>query len=182
MRFALIFLVWLAVAVAAGASGLPARLRPPFPQVVLLALAALLVMAGVFWTAFRRWLLALPWSAIVAIHLTRFVGLYFIYLCKQGELSCAWAMPSGIGDIVVAVLAAVLLVTRAPEERAWTLLAWNVIGFADIAMVVVRAATTTMNDPASMTALLRLPLSLLVTFLVPIIVASHILLFARARR
>jgi hypothetical protein len=39
-----------------------------------------------------------------------------------------------------------------------------------------------MLDPASMQALLVLPLSLLPTFLVPLIIASHVLIFARLRR
>jgi hypothetical protein len=47
------------------------------------------------------------------------------------------------------------------------------------ATVVVRAATTALQDPSSMAPLVRLPLSLLVTFLVPIIIASHVLVFAR---
>ena len=38
-----------------------------------------------------------------------------------------------------------------------------------------------LQPPASMAALLRLPLSLLPTFLVPLIIASHVQLFRRLR-
>jgi len=179
VRYQLIFLAWLLVAIAAGVSGLPARLHPPFPQVVLLTLTALLITAGATWRPFRAWLFFLSWQQLLSFHLSRFVGFYFIYLCKQGQLACSWAMPSGIGDVVVALLAAVLLVTKLPNTRPWLLTGWNILGLADIVAVVVRAATTALHDPNSMAALLRLPLSLLVTFLVPIIIASHILILAK---
>ena len=51
-------------------------------------------------------------------------------------------------------------------------------GLLDLLFVVVTAARLGMADPASMAALLRLPLSLLPTFLVPLLLASHVLLFA----
>jgi hypothetical protein len=54
-----------------------------------------------------------------------------------------------------------------------------VLGLADILFVVATAARLALADPASMAALLRLPLSLLPTFLVPLIIASHVVLGVR---
>jgi hypothetical protein len=51
----------------------------------------------------------------------------------------------------------------------------------DILCVIGNAARMGLSDPASMAQLLHLPLSLLPTFLVPVIVTSHILLFRRLR-
>jgi len=80
----------------------------------------------------------------------------------------------------VAVLAiGVLLIKPATPADRRAYFAWNVIGFVDILMVVINAAVQAMRDPASMQPLLRLPLSLLPTFLVPLIIASHVLLFVR---
>ena len=58
------------------------------------------------------------------------------------------------------------------------------LGLLDILFVVATAARLAGADPDSMSALLRLPLSLLVTFLVPIILADHVVVFWRiaARR
>jgi hypothetical protein len=49
----------------------------------------------------------------------------------------------------------------------------------DILFVVATASRLALGDPDSMNALLRLPLSLLVTFLVPIIIADHVMVFWR---
>ena len=56
------------------------------------------------------------------------------------------------------------------------------LGLADILFVVVTAARLATTDPASMVALLRLPLSLLPTFLVPLIIACHVFLGLRLAR
>jgi len=57
-----------------------------------------------------------------------------------------------------------------------------VLGLADILFVVVTAARLGVADPESMAALLQLPLSLLPTFLVPLIIASHVILGVRLAR
>src|SRR5437868_4690458 len=59
------------------------------------------------------------------------------------------------------------------------LLFWKNLGFTDILFVVSTAARLGLADPQSMKALTRLPLALLPTFLVPIIIATHLLLFFR---
>lgn len=174
---------WLAVALVVGASGAMRAARPPMPQ-LLIALLTLGVVA-LYWTptAFRRWVLAVDPRALVAIHITRFVGFYFLYLYGRGELPYAFAVPGGIGDIVVATLAVIVCLWTRPDQGRGrgVALAWNVIGLIDILGVVATATRLGVADAASMGALLRLPLSLLPTFLVPIIIATHLILFARLR-
>jgi hypothetical protein len=176
--------IWFGVALLLGATGVVAQLRPPAPQVILLGLTLALILAGLFLPPVRRWALTIDVRWLVALHLTRFVGAYFLYRYAHGELPYAFAFPGGIGDIIVAALAAVLLVTVrpiTPNGRALYLV-WNVLGLLDITGVVLTAATQGLADPPSMRALLELPLSLLPTFLVPLIIASHILIFVRLLR
>ncbi len=183
MKFLFIGLVWLVVAIALGASGALRHLRPPGPQVVLLALTAALLIAWRLNQGFRAWLYALDQRAIVALHLSRFVGAYFLFLYRKGELPFGFAVPGGWGDILVATSAGLLLLSWSggAHDRRW-LAIWNLAGFIDISLVVATAARQALADPASMAALLRLPLSLLPTFLVPLIIASHVLIFIRLRR
>jgi len=74
MKFLFIGLLWLVLAIALGASGALQHLRPPGPQVVLLALTAALLIAWRLNKTFRTWLYALDLRAIVVLHLSRFVG------------------------------------------------------------------------------------------------------------
>ena len=183
MRFLLIGLAWLVAAIALGACGALQHLRPPGPQVVLVTLTGALLIAWRLNKAFSVWLDALDLRAIVALHLSRFVGIYFLFLYGKGELPFALAVPGGWGDILVATAAGFLLLcwSSLARDRRW-LVIWNLMGFVDIIFVVATAAKHALTDPASMVALLRLPLSLLPTFLVPLIIASHLLIFIRLRR
>jgi hypothetical protein len=180
----LVGLGWLVVATAAGAGGLIAALRPPAPQLLLVGLTALVLAAGWRLPGFRAWLRAVDPRWLVGLHLTRFVGVYFLYLHGRGELPWAFAVPGGWGDIAAAGLAAVLLVSGPPRGplRRRAYIAWNLLGAADILFVVGTAARLALTEPGSMAALLRLPLSLLPTFLVPLIIASHVVLAVRLAR
>ena len=173
---------WLVIALVLGATGRIARLHPPAPQLVLAGLTVLLLGCGAAFTGFRAWLRQLDVRRVLSLHLTRYVGLCFLLLYRRGELPYAFAVPAGWGDILVATLALIILArVPVPEHRPHVLLGWNILGFADLLLVVGTAARLAILDPPSMQALSRLPLSLLPTFLVPLLLASHVLLFWRIR-
>src|SRR5260370_15651907 len=117
MKFLVIGIVGLVVAIALGASGALQHLRPPGPQVVLLALTGALLMAWRLNQTFRTWLYALDLRAIVALHLSRFVGAYFLFLYLKGELPFGFAVPGGWGDIIVATSAGLLLLSWSGGAR-----------------------------------------------------------------
>lgn len=178
--YLLTLLVWLALAVALGASGQLLTLHPPVPQVVLGGLTAAVILAAVVGRSFRTWLFGLGYRQLLAFHLTRFVGVYFLVLYARGVLPYAFAVPGGWGDIAVATwaLALVLLVPRL-EARPGVVGTWNAVGLVDILFVAGTATRLALANPDSMSALLRLPLSLLPTFLVPLIIATHVIVFWR---
>lgn len=175
-------MIWFVVALTLGASGVVRAWRPPVPQAVLLALTGALLLAFQFASSFRAWLMAIDIRQIVALHVTRLVaGGAFLVCYQRGDLPWAFAVPGGIGDMLIA-LAAMFLAAAVPPigeraRRAYQV--WNIAGLIDILLVVYNAARIGSQDPASMQTLLRLPLSLLPTFLVPLIIASHVVLFAR---
>lgn len=179
MRFAVITAIWLAAAIAIGVSGILERVRPPAPQLILASLTIVLVLAWRLSSAFGQWIRTVDLRVLIAVHVTRFVGFYFLFLCGRGELPCSFASPAGWGDIVVATGATVLLLCwKFVTRRGW-IAAWNVVGLIDILFVVVSAGRHGMANPLSMAAMLRLPLSILLTFLVPLIIASHLFIFSR---
>jgi hypothetical protein len=175
--------LWLVAALLAGRLLLLQRIPMPATQGILLGLTALLVLFYRASALFRAWADSFPLRTLVLLHALRFVGFYFIWLYRRGELPYAFAVPGGLGDIIVAALAlTAVFAPLAPAARLRAISIWNVIGLLDILMVVVTAARLGLADPLSMRALTHLPLSLLPTFLVPLIIATHVLIFVRLRR
>ncbi|MGH6630620.1 MAG: hypothetical protein ACREB3_12880, partial [Burkholderiales bacterium] len=159
------------------------RLPMPAVQGVLFALTALLLVLYFKAAGLRAWIDALEPRSLVLLHVTRFVGIYFLILYQRGELPYAFAVPGGWGDIGVASLALLLcFLPLQPAARHHALAIWNALGFADIMMVVVTAGRLGLQGEPLMRNLTVLPLSLLPTFLVPLIIATHIILYLRLRR
>ena len=120
---------------------------------------------------------------LVVLHLTRlFAGAYFLLLCQRRLLPCAFATPAGWGDIVIGVLAVALVSSMHTQFAKTVLLSWNTLGLIDIVFVVSSVLRFGLKNWQSMHALRELPLSLLPTFLVPLIIASHVLIFVRLIR
>jgi hypothetical protein len=183
---------WFCLALAVGISGSFESTSAPFVAGTVWILTALGLLACWKVDAIREWIKNVDLRSLISLHLLRFVGIYFLILCRNGELSCAFAKPAGIGDIVTAIGAGVLLalsrrgfqpraqIEKRPEAAStFPLLAWNAFGLLDIAFVAFSALRTGLVDWRSMAPLRSLPLSLLPMFFVPLIIVSHILIFIR---
>lgn len=179
----LIFWLWLGAAFVIGYLQVLQRMPSTAIQGILGVLTAVLIYVYFRFKAVRTWVDALELRALVLFHVTRFIGIYFLVLYGREQLPYAFAVPGGIGDIIVATLALVIAVAPlAPATRLRAIGLWNIIGLVDILLVVVTAARLNLANPGQMRALTYLPLSLLPTFLVPLIIATHVVIFARLAR
>ena len=86
MRCILIAAGWFLAAIALSGSGFLQRLRPPAPQLIIAGLTTALLAAWRVSARFRQWMTIIDLRALVGLHLTRFIGLYFLLLCRRGEL------------------------------------------------------------------------------------------------
>jgi hypothetical protein len=146
-------------------------------------LTALVLLACWKITPVKVWALNINLRWLVLFHVTRlFAGTYFLALCQRGQLPCGFAKPAGWGDMIVAVLALSVVGAMRARFAKTLLLIWNTLGLIDIIFVVSSALQFGLNDWQSMHALRELPLSLLPAFLVPLIIASHVLIFVRLAR
>src|SRR6266487_212568 len=146
-------------------------------------LTALVLLACWKVRTIRACVLNIDLRWLVLLHLTRlFAGAYFLVLCQRSQLPCAFASSAGWGDIVVGVLAVALVTSMHSQFAKTVLLSWNTLGLIDIVFVVSNALRFGLKDWQSMHALRELPLILLPTFLVPLIIASHVLIFVRLIR
>jgi hypothetical protein len=151
---------------------------PWYPKVIF-SVVATLVLALAVVRPLRAWALATDIRYLIAFHLVRFVGFYFLFLYSLGELPYNFAVRGGLGDIAVAVLALALIFCS--DFRPAVIL-WNLLGLMDIVAVVVTAARDEIVVPGSMHLLDRFPLVLLPTCVVPLIIVTHGLMLVRAVR
>ena len=172
--------LWLGAVTILGASGLlygiGLGLAPVVWAPVLAFVAAFGLARGV-----RAWALALPSRPLVLVHLIRVVGLAFLVLHGQGRLPGAFALPAGWGDLVMAasVPGAVLCASARTRARRWGLLLWNVAGLADVLYAVLTAMRLRLSNPMEMAAITSFPLSLIPTFVVPLLLITHFILIAQ---
>jgi hypothetical protein len=173
---------WTAVIAAASwKHGLPFVPAPALvPPVITALLVALWTVPGL--REVRR---VIPLRWLILVHVTRFVGFYFLMLAGRGELSPTFALAAAYGDIAIAsgaVLIAAFCLPPNTAPRRGVIRLWNALGLADMLFVVGTAAYLTRTAPASMLALSRLPLVLLPALVVPLVIVSHVVLYARLGR
>ena len=177
----LVLLCWLCFAV-----GLASWFHHASAQAVAVTvwtLTALVLFACWKISPIKVWALNIDLRWLVLFHLTRlFAGAYFLVICQRGQLPCGFATPAGWGDIVVALLALAVVGAMRTQFAKTLVLIWNTLGLIDIVFVVFSALRFGLNDWQSMHVLRELPLGLLPMFLVPLIIASHVLIFVRLAR
>lgn len=179
----LIFWLWFAGAAAAGHFLLLQRVPPAAVPALALALAGLLLMAYFRIRPLRAWVDALDLRSLVLVHVTRFVGIYFLALYQRGELPRAFAVSGGMSDIIIATGA--LIVAFASLEtgsRQRAIVIWNVMGFIAALISLFTLTRINLSDPTALSALTHLPLSFLPTMLVPLILTTHVIMFVRIAR
>jgi hypothetical protein len=159
--------------------------RPP----VALGLAALLPIAAFsLWFAnsepFRRFALALNPRALTMLHSWRVVGFVFLGLYAYGRLPGLFALPAGLGDIAIGATASLVALKLANANHRSSFILWQALGILDLVTALTFGATASLIDPGGIpTSLLGvLPLSLIPTFVVPLLLILHFICIAQARR
>lgn len=175
----IILVVWFLLALAAGHFGLLSVLPFPFPQIVLLSL--FLLQIGLYWksASVKAWVDNIDFTPLILFHLTRFVGFLFLYLYSVGRLPSEFAVPAGWGDIFVAATAILVVIVIRFRHVPKLILLWNVVGLIDILLVLLTGARLGAADPRLMAEFTKLPLSLLPTFVVPLVLSTHVFIFKK---
>jgi len=178
-RLLLLLAAWGLAATVAGAFHLLQHFPPAFAQVLIagLTIGFSVALARVGWL--KEAAAALGVRTILAAHLVRFIGLYFLWLQAQGRMPVEFAHRAGWGDIVAAAAALGLLLWPAGAGFRRALLWWNVIGAADLFLAVGTAAWLTVTRPGSMIEITQLPLALIPLWAVPVLLSSHFYLLRK---
>lgn len=124
--------------------------------------------------------LSQPW--LIAIQLNRVMGSIFLTLYLRGLMPAEFALPSGIGDIIVgstAPIVAFILFARPVFGRKLAI-GWNIVGFLDLALAIVLGFFTSPTSYQILALdnpnwfLFDFPLALVPTFAVPLSLLLHI--------
>jgi hypothetical protein len=117
---------------------------------------------------------------LILLNLWRLVGVVFLVLMANGQMPALWALPAGIGDVIVGAAAPWVARRVDTPEGKPRAIAFNLFGMADL-VVAVGLGVMTSPGPAHVfrttpTAELatQFPLALVPTFLVPLAFALHV--------
>lgn len=176
----MVLVVWLAATAALALRGifLPPNAQSAPPVGIDVVVVLFVLTAFLSASSSLRSLLANQRN-LIRLNVWRLAGIVFLILMWQGQVPALWALPAGIGDIIVGATAP-WVATRL-NERDGTRLAvvFNVFGILDL-VVAVGLGVMTNPGPAQMflTAptselITRFPLVLVPTFLVPLAFVLH---------
>lgn len=99
---------------------------------------------------FKTLLQSIKLESLVALHIFRLVGVFFILLYGYHRLPAAFAFSAGLGDIVTALLALPVasMVSKGKPGRIAAVYAWNILGILDIISLLVIAVVYA-RDPGA---------------------------------
>ncbi|MBR0686364.1 hypothetical protein JQ594_10595 [Bradyrhizobium manausense] len=192
LAIAVPLLVWLAIAwyaayVGAFVPAVPGRGSPVVPLAIFVPLIVWIavlrrskVMAAV--------LDAVPSSWLIGLQAYRVLGAAFLAQWAIGNASGAFAIPAGVGDVIVGLLAplAAILVSRSGTNR-WIGYGWNALGTLDLVSAVtlgILNGAGILPPPVNVLApsLGAYPLVLVPAFTVPLSFVLHFLSVWQLRR
>ena len=191
-NFTVVVLVaWFLLALGASLLGVfDSEPRPPIP----LGLAAVLpvaVFAFSYLTSvrFREFVLSLDGRLLTLAQATwRVGGIVFVLLYLRGALPGVFALPAGWGDFAIGITAPLIAWFWKRPFPYRTFLVWNVLGSLDLVLAVslgVLASATPVGILAGdvTTRLMgQFPLSLIPTFVVPLLLIFHLISLIRVRK
>lgn len=187
-----VLVAWCLVALASSLFGLfratPTG-APTLPFALLIPIAAGILLAR-RWELLAQILDAVPGAWLVGVQFFRVLGLIFVILYAQDRLPGAFALPAGIGDFIVGMLAPVVAIIYARRQRqaAGLVRAWNYFGIADLIVAVTtgfltspsRLQSLALNVPNRLISIF--PLVIIPAFLVPLAILLHLASLKKLRQ
>jgi hypothetical protein len=174
---------WLVLAVALAATGFFVTDPSEAPRIawalVPLAVGIALLAAS---PGFRGAIDAVPPDRLIGVQVYRVLGGVFIVGWALGILPAAFALPAGLGDILVGVAAPLVAKNLRSGHRAPRRLAilWNVVGLADLVAAVTLGVLSSpgwlqrLSLGRPNVAISEFPFVIIPTVLVPLSILLHV--------
>lgn len=120
-------------------------------------------------------------SLLVAVHAWRVIGIVFLWGVSQGILPPAFGIPAGVGDVLIGVTAIpfAYFLRKGFGWSKYALVAWSVLGIADLVNAVSLGLITASAFPGS--TMTTFPWVLVPTVGVPLALILHGITLYRLR-
>src|SRR5919108_1052205 len=120
-------------------------------------------------------------ALLIAIQTYRIGGIAFLWAMTQGILDPAFAIPAGVGDILIGVTAIpfAVFLWKGYSWSKYSVVVWSVLGIADLVNAVTLGVIT--NPDFSTSTMATFPWILVPTVAVPLALALHGITLYRLR-
>ena len=121
-------------------------------------------------------------SLLIAVNTWRIGGIAFLWGMTQGLLDPAFAIPAGIGDILIGVTAIpfAIFLWKGYSWSKYAVIVWSVLGIADLVNAVTLGLIT--NPDFSTSTMVTFPWILVPTVAVPTALVLHVITLYRLRK
>jgi hypothetical protein len=162
------------------------------PTIELGVFVPIIVGAIALWRSetLSRVIDAVPQSWFVSVQLYRAIGVTFLILFASGLLPGAFALPAGVGDVLVGIFAPIVgfMYARGVNGRDRLVRAWNTSGILDLVVAVGTGFLTSpspyqllsLNAPNELIG--AFPLVMIPVFAVPVSILLHLMSLMKLRR
>ena len=153
--------------------------------VAIAALAPIVIFS--IWVAasksFRDFVFSLNPRILTYIQSWRVLGVTFVILEAHKLLPAVFALPAGYGDMAIGATAGLVAATLSNPSHRNSFIVWQILGMSDLVMAVGLGTTAHLINPLGVPISLMtvLPLSLVPTFIVPLLFMFHVIAIAQAR-
>jgi hypothetical protein len=185
----LVLAAWAITTAVLASSGFyqPADIHSPPPVGIQLATALVILSACLWFSPTLRELLRHR-KNLIRLNVWRLEGALFLALMFTGQLPALWAIPAGVGDVLIGAAAfPVAARLDAPGGRRRAIV-FNLLGLLDL-VVAIGLGITASPGPAQLfhtspnaELLTRFPLALVPGFLVPLAFTVHFVSLWQLRR
>ena len=120
-------------------------------------------------------------SLLIAVHTWRIGGIAFLWGMTQGLLDPAFAIPAGVGDILIGVTAIpfAIFFWKGYSWSRYALVVWSVLGIVDLVNAVTLGVIT--NPDFRTSTMATFPWILIPSVAVPTALALHGIMLYRLR-
>jgi hypothetical protein len=177
--------VWFIFALSASAFGVFNNNDNRFGLAVAFAASTPILLFFLWFAAsprFKQFALSLDPHILTFVQAWRILGAVFVVLEGYRILPAIFALPAGYGDIFIGATAPFVAWKLADPRYRGSFILWQVLGISDLIVAVTLGTTAGLlvGQDVSMAAMTVLPLSLIPTFLVPLLLIFHVICIAQA--